>query len=194
MPQSSPDYTIANNSHCFVHCGPIGPESIDDGRDLTIITSTDSQVVYGKSGNKVEHIMRSNYETCGHQTDPEENGGIARSICAKNGDIALIAENGSIRLKAKNIYIETSGPSGSGNILASANGQIILATGDQIKLAGGKNVCIHGEGGVTISSPAFIKNAGKVIDGGSASTGSLISSVLAGNWGSILQGLSNSCK
>lgn len=193
MPQSAPDFTIANNPHCLIHAGPIAPESIDDGRDLTIITSTDCQVIYGKSGYKVEHIMGSNFETCGHNIDPDVNGGIARSICAKTGDIALIAENGSIRLKAKNIYIETSGPSGSGNILATANGQITLSTGDQIKLAGG-SVCVHGESGITLSSPAFIKNAGKVIDGGAASTGSLVSSVLAGNWGSILQGLTNSCK
>lgn len=194
MPESAPEYTITNNPHCFIHAGPIGPESIDDGRDLTIVTSTDCQVVYGKSGYKVEHVMGANFETCGHQLDVESNGSIAKSICAKNGDIAIIAENGNIRLKAKNIYIDSGGPSKSGNVLVSANGQIVLAGGDQVKIAGGKQVCIHGEGGITLSSPAFIKNAGKVIDGGAASTGSLVSSVLAGNWGSILQGLSNSCK
>lgn len=194
MTESAPDFTIANNPHCFIHAGPVAPESADDGRDLSIITSSDCQIVYGKSGTKVEHIMNSNYETCGHRIDPDQKEAIAKSICAKNGDIAIVAENGNIRLKAKNIYIETSGSSGSGNILASANGEIIFTTGEQIKLAGGKQVCIHSDGGVTLSSPAFIKNAGKVIDGGSSSTGSAISSILAGNWGSILTGLSNACK
>ena len=43
----APDYTIADNPHCFVHCGPLGPEHKDDKRDYTLVTSGGAHLVYG---------------------------------------------------------------------------------------------------------------------------------------------------
>ena len=193
MSNTSPDYTIANNPHCLIHCGPVGPESVDDQRDLTIVTSTDCQVVYGKSGNKVEHIQGHSAEVCGHSIDPEQKEAVAKAIIAENGDILFIAEAGNIRFKAKNIYIETSGESGHGNILASANGQITLASGDEVRIAGG-NVCIRGQNGINLTTDYFVRVSGKMMEGGAASTGGLISKFMAGNWADLLTGITQSCK
>ena len=61
----APDYTIANNPHAFVHCGPIGPGSQDDGRDFCIITSKNNHCVYHTDGSKVEHIQDAWHEVSG---------------------------------------------------------------------------------------------------------------------------------
>lgn len=174
MSNTAPDYTIANNPHCMIHCGPIGPESIDDKRDLTIVTSTDCQVVYGKSGNKVEHIQGHSAEVCGHSIDPEQEEPLQRQLLLKMVILFLLPNLEILDLKAKNIYIETSGESGHGNILASANGQITLASGDEVRIAGA-NVCIRGQKGINLTTEFFVRVSGKIMEGGSASTGSLIS-------------------
>lgn len=193
MADTAPDYSVANNPHCMIHCGPVGPESVDDGRDLTIVTSTDCQVVYGKSGNKVEHIQGHSAETCGHSIDPEQKDAVAKAILAENGDIIFIAEAGNIRFKARNIYMETSGDTGQGNIIASANGQITLATGGEVRLSGG-DICIRGQKGINLVTEYYIRVSGKIMEGGAASTGSLISNFIAGNWASLITGITQSCK
>ena len=120
----APDYTIADNPHCLVHCGPLGPEHKDDKRDFTLVTSGGSHLVYGKNGNKVEHINGYNAEACGYDLDGDQKSVVAKAILAANGDIVLTAEAGDIRMKARNIYIETEGEEDEGNFLVDANGQI----------------------------------------------------------------------
>lgn len=59
--------------------GLFGPESEDEGRDLTIMTSANNHVVYAKNGSKVEHIQGASYETCGHEIDPAQKEAVAKS-------------------------------------------------------------------------------------------------------------------
>jgi len=191
MASVAPDYTIADNTHCFIHCGPITTETKDDGRDLTIMTSASNHVVYGKNGNKVEHIQGTIRETCGHELDPEQKNYPARTICAKYGDIDLVAENGDIRLYAKNIHFVTSGSSGDGNVLINSNGQITIATGGELRLAAG-DMCITASKSVKINSN--IRISGKIFKGSAVASASTLQALLAGNWSQLLTNLSQTCK
>ncbi len=194
----APDYTVASNPHCMIHCGPIGPESGDDRRDLTIVTSANSEMVYGKNGNKSEHITGAYSEVSGHQIDPEQRDAVARAIIAKNGDIILIAESGNIRMRARNIFMEAIDGNETvdgenqkmGNVNIYANGQCTIATGDEIRLAAG-NIC-------AVASKAFnfagdFKHAGKMAAGGALDSASLIKAFTAGNWASIFEAIGRSC-
>ncbi len=194
----APDYTVASNPHCMIHCGPIGPESGDDKRDLTIVTSSNSEMVYGKNGNKSEHITGAYSEVSGHQIDPEQKDAVARAIIAKNGDIILIAESGNIRMRAKNIFMEAIAPNEDvdgekqkmGNVNIYANGQCTIASGDEIRLAAG-NICSVAEKGFQLVGD--FTHSGKMMEGGPTDTASLLSSMVAGNWGSILTAITKSC-
>lgn len=192
MADKAPDVTIANNPYCFIHAGPIGPESTDDGRDLTIITSGNNHVVYAENGNKVEHIQGTYHEVSGHRIDPQQKEVIARSIVAKTGDIIISAERGTISLKAKNIHLETSGEKGEGNFLVGSNGHIILASSEEVRLAGSR-ICINGTSGVNVVSGNFINMSGDIKYFGPVGALSTIKNLLAGNWGSLIEGLTNSC-
>lgn len=192
MAEKAPDYTVTNNPHALIHCGPIAADDEgDDGRDLTIGTSKNCQVVYYKSGNKDEHIQRSSNEICGHEIDSTQTGAVAKSIIAKNGDIALIAEGGNIRLKAKNIYIETSGDQGQGNFMVSANGLIALGTGHEFRATGGR-MCFISEGTMNFAGNVVIN--GDLSKSSALSTASFVSSLLAGNWADVITSISNTCK
>ena len=188
----APDYTVANTPHCLIHCGPTGSDQTDDNRDLTINTSANCQLLYHKSGGKTELIQGTSTEVCGYNIDPKQKDAVARAIVADNGDIILIADNGNIRMRAKNIYMETSaGESGQGNFMVQANGQVMLSTGDEIRLAAG-NMCFT-------ASKAFqfvgdFKQVGKFVSGGAADAAGAVSSLLTGNWSAILSTISRTCK
>ena len=192
MADRAPDITISNNPYCFIHAGPIGPESTDDGRDLTIITSANNHVVYGSNGNKVEHIQGTYHEVSGHSIPPDEKEAIARSIVAKNGDIIISAERGTISLKAKNIHIESMGEKDEGNFLVGSNGHIIFASSEEVRLAGSR-ICINGTSGVNVISGNFINMSGDIKYFGPVSALSTIKNLLAGNWGNLIEGLTKSC-
>jgi len=191
MASKAPDFTLADNTHCLIHCGPIAPESKDDERDLTIMTSASNHVVYGKNGNKVEHIQGAIRETCGHGLDPEQKNNPARTICAKYGDIDLVAENGDIRLTARNIHFVTSGGDGDGNFLVSSNGQVTISTGGELRLAAG-DMCITAAKSVKINSNLRI--SGKIFKGSAVSSASTLQALLAGNWAQLLTSLSQTCR
>lgn len=115
-----------------------------------------------------------------------------KAICVKNGDLVLNAERGNIRLKAKNIYFESKGGKGEGNFLVSSNGYIILASTEEVRLAGSK-ICINGTAGINVVSGNFINMFGEIQKFGPVSAISTIKSLLAGNWGSLIEGMTNSC-
>jgi len=191
MAEKAPDYTVTNNPHALIHCGPIAADDAgDDGRDLTFATSSNCQVVYSKSGNKDEHIQGTSGEVCGHGIDPTQRGAVAKAIVAKNGDICLTAQ-GDIRLKARNVYIETSGPQGEGNFMLSANGLIALGTGHEFRATGGR-MCFISEATINFAGNVVIN--GDLSKSSALSTASFVSSLLAGNWASVITSLSNTCK
>ena len=189
--KQAPDYTVTNNPHCLIHCGPIGADDVDDQRDLTINTSTNCQVIYSKSGNKAEHVQGYCAETFGHDIDPDQDDAVAKATLAKNGDILLVAEAGSIRMKARNIYMETfDGDNGHGKIMGVANGLIQFTTGDEFRMAAGK-ACL-------VAKDKFVMN-GNITHNGEANMGnplgksSIFKSIQAGNWASIIDAMVKSC-
>ena len=190
--KQAPDYTLTNNPHCLIHCGPIGDDSVDDQRDLTVNTSSNCQIIYSKSGNKVEHIQGYYADTSGHEIDPDQKDAVARAIIAKNGDIILVAEGGSIRMKARNIYMETiDGENGHGKIMGNANGLIQFSTGDEFRVAAGKQCLIAKD---KFNMVGNIVHAGEADMGNPLGKSSIFKSIMAGGWDSILNGVIKSCK
>jgi len=188
----SPDYTIAQNPHAFVHCGPVATDDVDDKRDLTIITSANNQIIHAKSGNMVERIQGFSGEIVGIAADPTQQGGIGKAIVAKAGDIVLTAENGNIHLNAKNIYFHASaGEEGQGNIMASCNGFYQVSTGGEYRLAAAR-MCIVSEGNMNFVGNMVL--SGDFHKGSSVASASFLSSILSGNWANIVNAISKSCK
>jgi hypothetical protein len=191
----APDYTIADNPHVFMQCGPITKETIDKtegtGRDLTLMTQGGCHQVWAKNGNKVEHVAGSILETSGHNLSESPKGSVARSICAEYGDIDIVASNGNIRLTAKNIYFVTSGEKGNGNFILNANGQVTLATGGEMRLASG-SMCLVSAKSININSNLRI--SGKIFKGSAVSSASTLQALLAGNWSQLLTSLAQTCK
>jgi len=189
---NAPDYTIAQNPHAFIHCGPVATDDVDDKRDLTIITSGNNQIIHAKSGNKVERIQGFSGEVVGIAGDPSQEGGIGKAIVAKSGDIVLTAESGNIHLKAKNIYFEASaGEEGQGNIMANCNGFLQLSTGGEFRVAAGR-MCFRSEGNMNFVGDMMI--SGSLSKGSSVASAGFLSSILSGNWASIITAISQSCK
>ena len=162
--KQSPDYTITNNPHALIHCGPIHDDEHDDQRDLTINTSSNCQVIYSKSGNKVEHVQGYEAKTFGHEIDPDQEDAVATATLAKNGDIVLVAEAGSIRMKARNIYMETFDA-----------GKACLVAKDKFVMNGN------------------IQHAGEANMGNPLGKTSIFKSIQAGNWASIINAMVKSC-
>ena len=194
MPESTtvtPDYTIANNSHVFMHCGPLGPEIDDIGNDLYMTTSGSCQAHWNKNGTKTEHVTGRWDETSGYNITQEHD--IARTITAVNGDIHINADYGDIYLKARNVYIETTGDKPNGCFLVSANGHMILVGNDEVKVASGTNLCLIGKSKITLVGSQLI-SSGKFIDSGPVSTADFISNLMAGNFQQLIDGMLQSCK
>jgi len=192
MPEPTiPDYTVFNNSHALMHCGPLGPEDEDIGNDLYVSTSGRCQTHWNKNGNKTEYVDGRWDEVSGFNISQEN--AIARSIVARNGDLHLNADFGDIYLKARNIYIETKGDAPNGCFLVSANGQMILAAADEAKIASGTNMCIIGKSKITMVGTQLL-SSGSFKDAGALSSTDFISSIMAGNFQSLIDGMLQSCK
>ena len=193
MANPAPDFTLANNPHALIHCGPIGSDKEDDGRDLTIITGGGgNHIAHYKNGNKTEHIEGSWHEVSGLGKNPKQDEAISRTITAHSGDIVINAERGNIRLIAKNILMETNGTSPEGNFLLTSNGYIVLASTEEVRLAGTR-ICINGTAGVNIVSGNFINMSGDLKAFGPVTAVSAIKNLVAGNWGALIEGLTKSC-
>lgn len=194
MTKKAPPTKTADNDYGIMFWGPPGPESKDDGNDLTIATKSNHMMRFCESGNSSFVTPKCNTENVGANITKSKDGkeAPAKQILAENGDIVFIAQNGNIKLKAKNIWIETNDEEPGGNFLVSSNGYISLASGEQTRIMGSK-VCIRGECGVDISgSDVIIK--GSLSFGDYPSVFGTVKSLLAGDWAKILEGIDKSCK
>ena len=88
--------------------------------------------------------------------------------------------------------METNGTSPEGNFLVSSNGYIVLASTEEVRLAGTR-ICINGTAGVNIVSGNFINMSGDLKAFGPVTAVSAIKNLVAGNWGSLIEGLTKSC-
>ena len=191
----APPVKTAFNPYGTIFWGPPGPESKDDGRDLTIATKSNHSMNFCESGNSVFITPKCNSEFVGHnidyEKDPKET--TAKQILAENGDIVFLAPNGNIKLRARNIWIETlGGKDNSGNFLVQSNGYITFASGEQIRLASGK-ICIRGESDIDMASPN-VNIQGKISYGDYTTVFGSIKKILQGNIGEILKAVNQSCK
>jgi hypothetical protein len=192
MAQLSPDFTVVNNSHCCIHAGPMGVKSQDVQNDLYIQTSKKCYTNWFKNGTKTEYVHGRWDEVSGYGITQEHD--IARTICAKNGDIHINADYGDIYLKARNIYMETKGDKPNGCFLVNANGHMVL-TGAEVKVASGTNLCLIGKGKITATGNQLIGISGSGNGWTSAcSSANFLSSIMTSNFSSVINGIAQSCK
>ena len=188
-----PEVLISDNPHGIMFFGPGGGD--DDGSQYTIATSSGSMVHYNKNGSKTELIRTKSHEICGDDLVKDrktlEKEVIAKSIVAKNGDIVFHAQNGNIKLLAKNIWIETNGDGNDGVFYVNANGQIQISSSDQLVLSGSK-VCMRGQAGIDLVSDHFINVLGELKSGSPLS--SLIGTFVPPQFADLLKGIQASCK
>ena len=113
-----------------------------------------------KNGNASITVPGKSEELCGTQLaqgDQQEASeeAIAKIITARNGDICIIAENGNIKFKAKNIYVECVGDGNDGSFLLKANDHITMTAGEQITISGSK-LCMLSSDSITLNAQGFL--------------------------------------
>ena len=155
-----PDHILTDNPHGAIVYGPITPEDSDDGTRY-LQTSTGGHITWAnKNGNTTTITPGQNSEICGRglvegkNTDATSES-VAKAITARQGDIVITAEQGNIKLKAKNIWIETHDTSPGGNFLVNANGHIAMTAGEKVTI-GGTKLCMIGKENIALSSDGFI--------------------------------------
>ena len=158
-----PEQIIADNQYGLIFMGPSRePDKVGESLDTNMIVSLKGghNQTYTLGGNKGEIVPGSSHEIVGinlpQDRKESERENIAKSITAENGDIVINAEDGNIKLKAKNIYIETLGSGSDGSILVRANDHIIMRADEQLNLAGGK-VCVTSADSITLNSNGYLR-------------------------------------
>lgn len=195
MKKKSPPVKTADNDYGIMFWGPPGPESLDDGNDLTLATKSNHMMRFCESGNSSFVTPKCNTENVGTNLKPSTQDGKevpAKQILAHNGDIVFIAENGNIKLKAKNIWIETTDGDPGGNFMVASSGYISMVSGEQTRIMGSK-VCIRGECGVDIAGTDVIIK-GTLSYGDYPSIFGSLKALVAGDWAKILDGIDKSCR
>ena len=156
MKKNLPEYLLTDNPYGTIFFGPVGPDDQDDKSALNISSKGGHLTHYNQNGNKGEVIPGSSHEVCGRELVQGENTdaskeAIAKSIIAKNGDIAIIAEAVNIKLKARNIYVETTGTGNDGSILLKANDHITMNAGEQLNCSAAK-ICMVSADSITLNA------------------------------------------
>jgi hypothetical protein len=173
-----PEHTVTNNPHGVIIFGPVGTEN--DGSVLNIATTNGHHDHYNKNGKFV----------AGRKDD--ENGNAAKVIICKNGDMIINCEQGDLKLKARNIYIETLGEGNHGNFAVKANEAITMVSGEQLTIAGAK-VCITSGDSVNINCPGLLNLSISDINKVSP-LNPIIEALLPGPIKELITGVTQSCK
>ena len=155
-----PETQLANNQHGRLCFGPIAPKDKDDNTAMSLFLDGGYTQLCNKNGNLSVIVPGKSEELCGtelaqgdQQETPEE--AIAKIITARNGDICIIAENGNIKFKAKNIYAECIGDGNDGSFLLKANDHITMTAGEQITISGSK-LCMLSSDAITLNAQGFL--------------------------------------
>ena len=155
-----PEHIVTDNPHGILSFGPIAPKEKDDNTAMLLSLDGGHTILCNKNGNKAEINPGKSEEVCGInlvQGDQQEASkeAIAKIITAKNGDICIIAENGNIKFKAKNIYAECIGDGNDGSFLLKANDHITMTAGEQITISGSK-LCMLSSDAITLNAQGFL--------------------------------------
>lgn len=155
-----PEYVVTDNTHGILSFGPIAPKDKDDNTAMFLSLDGGHTQIYNKNGNKAEINPGKSEEVCGvnlaqggQQEAPKE--ALAKVITARNGDIAIIAESGNIKFKAKNIYVECIGDGEDGSFLLKANDHISMIAGEQLTM-GGSKICMVSSDSITLNAQGFL--------------------------------------
>ena len=187
----NPEVVLSENPHGILFFGPSGEK--DDGAQYSMAVAAGSYVQYNKNGNKSEIIMGASHETCAVDILPDADEipkeTIAKSIVAKEGDIVLNAENGNVKIIAKNLFFETTGSGNDGSFMVAANEAITMVSREQMTLAGTK-VCVTASTEITLNCPGKINLLGYLSKSEAISLGSFMSAPFS----SLLEAISQSCK
>jgi len=155
-----PETIVTDNPHGILSFGPIAPKEKDDNTAMLLSLDGGHTILCNKNGNKAEINPGKSEEVCGInlvQGDQQEASkeAIAKIITAKNGDICIIAENGNIKFKAKNIYAECIGDGNDGSFLLKANDHISMIAGEQMTM-GGSKICMVSSDAITLHAQGLI--------------------------------------
>jgi len=190
---------IADNKYGLIFMGPSGEvDELGESLDTNMVVSLKGghNQTYTLGGNKGEIVPGQSHEIVGTQLDngrtESESEVIAKSIIAENGDIVINAEDGNIKLKAKNIYIEAQGEGSNGSILVKANDHIIVRAEEQINVAGGK-VCISSADSITLNANGYLRTLYSDIIQGSPFNVNLQTFTLD-SVASLIDSITSSCK
>ena len=149
-----PQHTVTENPYGNIAYGPMSTEEDDDGTRYVQTIAGDHITWANKNGNKTTITPGTSGEICGTELVKGKNTkttdeSVAKAIIARKGDIVITAEHGNIKLKAKNIWIETSDEAPGGNFNVNANGHIDLTAGEKVTIAGTK-LCLIGKANLTL--------------------------------------------
>lgn len=190
-----PEHSITDNVYGTMFMGPGGDSKTNPDTNFVMTLKNGNSEIQTTKGNKSEIIQGTNHETVvgtkpGDNRKSKEEENVTRSITVREGDIAIIAENGNIKLKAKNIFIETTGDGNDGSFMVAANEAITMTAGEQMTLGGAK-VCIKSADSITLNAEGILYFLCKDISkGGPFSQLGFIPGPLA----KLIDGIALSCK
>lgn len=192
-----PEFTLTDNIYGTIFLGPAGDAKTDPGTQYVRSLTCGNLELHTKQGNKSEIITGSSHEIIagnvpGDKRSSGENEKVTKSIVAKQGDIAIIAEDGNIKLKAKNIYIECLGEGQDGSFMVKANESVTMVAGEQLTLGGAK-VCVTSSDSINMNAGGIIYLLCKDVSKGSPLSG-VLSSFVPGQLSSLIDAISQSCK
>ena len=155
-----PETLITDNPHGCLSFGPIASEDKDDNTAMALFLDGGYTQFCNKNGNASITVPGKSEELCGTnlvQGDQQEASkeAIAKHIVARNGDICITAENGNIKFKARNIYVECIGDGNDGSFLLKANDHITMTAGEQITISGSK-LCMLSSDSITLNAQGFL--------------------------------------
>ena len=191
-----PEYKVCDNPHGIMFFGPGG---MDGGANMQCCTALANGNIdfHTNDGNrsvivngKYNEIIKGKIPNDQRKGSEKEN--VARSIVVEDGDLALIAENGNIKIAAKNIFIETIGDGHDGSFMVNANEAIQMVAGEQMTLGGGK-VCITSADSITLNATGYIYNLAKDVKKGSPLSGGILG-IFLGPVQDLLEGMITGCK
>jgi len=155
-----PETLITDNPHGILSFGPIAPEDKDDNNGMFLCVDGGYAQLVNKNGNLSVVVPGKSEELCGTELvkgDQQEASeeAIAKHIVARNGDICITAENGNIKFKAKNIYVECIGDGNDGSFLLKANDHIEMIAGEQMTM-GASKICMVSSDAITLNAQGFL--------------------------------------
>jgi hypothetical protein len=194
---SNPEFILTENIYGTIFFGPSGDPTSSPPTHYVKSLSNGNLELHSDSGNKSEIVQGAYHEIIEGQLPGDDRKEasqetVTRSITAKQGDIAIIAEDGNIKLKAKNIFIETLGEGNDGSFMVKSNEAVTIVAGEQMTLGGAK-VCVTATDSINLNSGGIIYLLCKDISKGSPISG-LLGSFVPSQLTSLIDAISQSCK